>query len=172
MINTIGKYIFHFIVIILIQVLILNNLNLSGYINPFLYVIVLLTLPVEMPGWLLLLAGMVTGLIIDAFLNTIGVHASAGVFLAFLRPYFLRYLAPREGYEPGSLPTPSHFGFVWFFKYVLLAVFAHHLFLFLIEVFTFDAILRTIWKTIVSTIFTVGFIMIAQLFSGSKKKAF
>ena len=38
-----------FIVLVLIQVLILNNIQFSGYINPFLYVLFILLLPFQTP---------------------------------------------------------------------------------------------------------------------------
>ncbi len=170
MINQLGRYLLSFIAIILVQVLILNNLNLGGYINPWLYVLFILILPVETPKWLLLVFGFITGLIMDAFLNTIGMHASATVFLAFLRPLFLRFLAPRDGYEPGSLPVPSHFGFGWFLKYAIVSVTTHHLFLFIVEAFTFEHFFVTLWKSILSSLVTLMVIMIAQLFSSREKR--
>jgi len=170
MINQLGRYILSYIAIILVQVLILNNLNLGGYINPWLYILFILILPVETPKWLLLIFGFITGLIIDSFLNTIGMHASATVLLAFLRPLFLRFLAPRDGYDPGSLPVPSHFGFAWFLKYAIVSVFTHHLFLFIVEAFTFEHFFVTLWKTILSSIATLLIIMLAQLFSSREKR--
>lgn len=170
MINQLGRYLLSFIAILLVQVLILNNLNLGGYINPWLYVLFILILPVETPNWLLLVFGFVTGLIMDAFLNTIGMHASATVFLAFLRPLFLRFLAPRDGFEPGSLPVPSHFGFGWFLKYAIVSVTAHHLFLFIVEAFTLEHFFVTLWKSILSSLATLLVIMIAQLFSSREKR--
>ncbi len=170
MINQLGRYLLSFIAIVLVQVLVLNNLNLGGYVNPWLYVLFILILPVETPKWLLLVFGFITGLIMDAFLNTIGMHASATVFLAFLRPIFLRFLAPRDGYEPGSLPVPSHFGFGWFLKYALVSVTTHHLFLFIVEAFTFENFFVTLWKSILSSLVTIMVIMIAQLFSSREKR--
>lgn len=170
MINQLGRYLLSFIAILLVQVLVLNNLNLGGYINPWLYVLFILILPVETPKWLLLVFGFVTGLIMDAFLNTIGMHASATVLLAFLRPLFLRFLAPREGYESGSLPVPSHFGFGWFLKYAVVSVTTHHLFLFIVEAFTLENFFVTLWKSILSSLATLLVIMIAQLFSSREKR--
>jgi hypothetical protein len=108
----------------------------------------------------------------DLFLNSAGMHAAASVFIAFLRPFLLRYLAPRDGYEPDSLPTPSYFGFLWFLKYSTITVFAHHLFLFIIEAFTFANFFVTLWKTTISTLFTLFIIMIVTLFGYKKEKRF
>ncbi len=172
MLNNFGKYLINFIVIMLFQVLILNQLNLGIYINPCLYILFILILPVETPGWLTLIIGFAVGLMMDAFLNTIGLHASATVFLSFLRYYLLRFFAPRDGYELGSLPVPSYFGFTWFFKYVSIATIGHHLFLFFMEVFTFNNFFLTIWKVILSSLFTITFILLAQLFGIRKEQTY
>lgn len=170
MINQWLKYLLNFIVLSLVQVLILNHLNLGGFINPYIYILFLLILPVAIPGWILLLLGFLTGLFMDAFLNTPGFHASASVFLSFMRPLFLRYISPRDGYEPGSLPIPAHFGFLWFFKYAILGISTHHLFYFFVEAFSFDQFFATLWRVIMSSLFTLLFVMIAQLFGQSKVK--
>lgn len=170
MINTWIRYSLNFVVLVLVQVLILNQLNLGGYINPYLYILFIMVLPVAIPGWLLLILGFLTGLTIDAFLNTPGMHASATVFLSFMRPLFLRYIAPRDGYESGSLPIPAHFGFIWFLNYAVLCVVTHHLFYFLVEAFTFNNIFSTLWRVIMSSIFTLVFVMIAQLFGQTRTK--
>ncbi|MDG5799504.1 rod shape-determining protein MreD [Marinilabiliaceae bacterium ANBcel2] len=170
MISSLGKYIVNFIIIILAQVLILNNIDFGIYINPFLYLLIILSLPVNISNWLLFTTGFITGLIIDAFTNSIGLHASATVFLCFTRPYILKYFAPRDGYEPGSLPVPSHFGNAWFFKYILIGITAHHFFLFFTEAFTFTDFTTTLSKIVASTIVTSLIIMIAQMFGKRNKR--
>lgn len=170
MINNIGRYVLSLIAIVLVQVMILNNMNLGGFINPYLYVLFILILPIETPNWILIFIGFLLGILMDVFLNTPGMHASATVFLAFLRPYFLRYLAPREGYEPASLPVPSHFGFSWFLKYVVITVFSHHLFLFFVEAFSFNHFFTTLWKVIVSSLISVAIILLAEMFGMRKGK--
>src|SRR5690554_6639252 len=99
MINYIGKYALSLIAIVLVQVMILNNINLGGFINPYLYVLFILILPIDIPNWFLIFIAFLMGILMDVFLNTVGMHASATVFLGFMRPLYLRYLAPREGYE-------------------------------------------------------------------------
>ena len=116
MINHLPRYIFNFIFLILIQVTVLNNIQFSGYVNPYLYILFIITLPFETPGWLLLVLGFLTGVTIDIFSNTLGMHASATVFMAYLRPFILRAFAPRDEYQPGSLPLMHHYGFSWFFR--------------------------------------------------------
>ena len=79
------QYFLAFVFLILFQVLVLNNLHLSIYLNPYAYILFILILPFETPGWLVLSLGFVLGLIMDAFCNTLGMHSVATVLLAFLR---------------------------------------------------------------------------------------
>ncbi|MDR2927876.1 MAG: Rod shape-determining protein MreD [Cytophagaceae bacterium] len=170
MINDYLKYLFAFVAYVLIQVLIINNLSLGFYINPYVYILFLLILPVEIPRWFLLTLGFCTGLTVDMFMNTQGIHASASVFLAYARPFVLSGIAPRDSYEPGSLPVPSHFGFVWFFRYAAICVVVHHIFLFTVEAFSFNRLGPVVLKTILSSVFSLALIMIIRLFAGSRKK--
>ncbi len=170
MINQLPRYFFNFVVFVLLQVLLLNNLQFSGYLNPYVYVLFIITLPFSTPKWLLLLLGMVTGITIDIFMNTFGLHAAATVFMAYMRPVVLAPIAPREGYETGKLPVPAHYGYVWFLKYTSLMVFLHHLFLFMVEAFTFEMFWSTLWKSIVSSLFTILIILIVMLFARDESR--
>jgi hypothetical protein len=119
-------------------------------------------MPFETPGWLLLTVAFILGLSVDVFSHTIGMHTSATVFMAFLRPYVLHSISPRDGYEFGTYPRIHYYGFTWFLKYALILVFFHHLFLFYIEVFRFVEFFDTLLRVILSTIFSVIFIVLSQ----------
>jgi len=80
------KYPFRFVALVLLQVLVLNNINLGGYIHPSVYILFILLLPVRMNKNLVLFIAFFTGLSIDYFGNTLGLHAGASVLLAFARP--------------------------------------------------------------------------------------
>lgn len=162
MIKIIGRNILRFIILVLIQVWVLNNIQFSGYINPYLYILFILLLPFETPAWFVLLLSFFLGLSVDMFSNTLGMHASASVFMAFLRPYVLQSIAPRDGYEINTFPRVFYYGLVWFFKYAIILVFIHHLFLFTVEVFNFTSYYLVLWRTILSTIFTTIIIIISQ----------
>jgi rod shape-determining protein MreD len=73
MINNIITSILRFVVLILVQVLILNNIHLGGYINPYLYVLFILLLPIETPKWAVLILAFFLGLGVDiyGFLSTL-----------------------------------------------------------------------------------------------------
>ena len=162
MINIYTRNIIIFVIAVLLQVFVLENINLGGYLNPYFYVVFILLLPFETPGWGLLTSAFLIGFIIDAFLNTFGMHTAATVFMAFLRPLTLKALSPKDGYDKGTLPGIFYFGFPWFLKYALILVFMHHLMLFYIEVFRFSGFLLTFLRVIMSTILTLGIIVVSQ----------
>ncbi len=160
--NQILKNTLRFVVLVFIQVAILNNIQISGFINPYVYVLFILLLPFETPNWVLLVLSFFIGLSVDVFSNTLGMHASASVFMAYLRPYILNYLSVRDGYEQGTRPGVFHYGFAWFFKYCIVLVLAHHSFLFFIEVFSFSNLSETIVRIIFSAFFTLTLLMTSQ----------
>jgi len=164
MIKLLPRNILRFLVLIFIQVFILSNLQFSGLINPFVYILFILLLPFEAPRWALLGLGFITGLTVDLFFHTPGIHASATVFMAFLRPFVLEYLSPRDGYEPGTFPRVHYYGFLWFLKYAAILILAHHIFLFYIEVFRFTDFFLTLGRVIVSWVFSLFFIVSSQYF--------
>ena len=162
MINLLGRNIIRFIVLVLFQVLVLNNIQFSGYMNPFMYVLFILLLPFETPRWLLLISGFLLGISVDIFSDTLGLHASASVFMAFLRPYVLSVISPREGYESGTYPRVFYYGLTWFLQYAVILVVMHHVFLFYFEVFRFSEFFRTFLRVVLSSSFSIAIIVLSQ----------
>jgi rod shape-determining protein MreD len=127
-------------------------------------VLFILLLPVEIQSWLLLILSFFTGLIVDIFSGTIGMHAGATVLAGFVRPYILRIISPRDGYEAGASPSMQVYGFRWFLIYTSLVVLVHHFMLFYLEVFRFTDFLRTLLRVLLSSIFTISFILLAEYY--------
>jgi len=67
MINSVIRYTVIFILLVLLQILLFNNIQFSGYVNPYVYIMFILLLPVEIPSWLLLILAFFTGMTIDIF---------------------------------------------------------------------------------------------------------
>lgn len=162
MINLVLRNSARFIFLVLFQVLILDNIQISVYINPFMYVLFILLIPFETPGWLLLVSAFLLGFSVDLFEHTPGLHSSASVFMAFLRPVVLKITSPREGYEPNTYPRLSYYGFRWFLNYTVILVFAHHLFLFYLEVFSITDFFGTLLRVILSSVFSIVLIILSQ----------
>ena len=164
MINSIIRYTIIFIILILLQLLLFNNIQFSGFVNPYVYIMFILLLPIEISPWLLLLISFFTGLTIDFFISTPGLHTAATVLTGFLRPYILRLISPRDGYDPGATPSMEIYGFRWFLFYTVFIVLIHHFSLFFLEVFRFTDFFRTFLRVLFSSLFSVIFILLIEYY--------
>jgi cell shape-determining protein MreD len=162
MIKVLPRNIFRFVLLVLVQVFIFNNIQFSGYINPYVYVLFILLLPFETPGWLLLTLAFLLGFSIDILSGTLGMHTAATVFMAFLRPFVLQVFSPRDGYEAGTYPRVHYYGFNWFLKYAAILILAHHLVLFYMEIFRFSDFFSTLLRVLLSTVFSLTLILLSQ----------
>jgi hypothetical protein len=162
--NRTAKYIFLFGGLLLMQLLLFNNIQFSGYINPYVYVMFIIVLPLNMPSWIILLLSFLTGFTIDMFCGTMGVHTAATVMAGFARPYLLELNITSEAYNPGNAPSIKNNGLRWFIIFTFSMVLIHHLTLFYVEVFRFSGFFRTLLRALLSTVFTTFFIVLIDLF--------
>lgn len=151
--KNIVESLFWFIGLVLLQVLLLNNIQIAGVINPFLYIYFIISLPIHINRISLVFIGFALGLVIDVFSNTWGVHAMATTLIAFLRPYIFRVVSTQEELDK-VMPRFRTMG-ANYVKYIVLMVFIHHLFLFLLEAFSFQYFWIVFVKTLVSSLITI-----------------
>lgn len=155
---TVIQNIILFVVLLLAQVLVLNNIQFLGFINPYIYILFIISLPVKLPRWLTLLLAFAMGLLIDTFSNTLGMHAAATVFVAYARSFIIKLFT---SIDEGNNPTPSFhtFGVGAYIKYVFVMVFLHHALLFYLEAFSFSHFWLILFKTVLSSIVTILIIL-------------
>jgi hypothetical protein len=103
------------------------------------------------------------GLTMDIFYDTGGLHAAAAVLLGFLRPWVLRLLTPRDGYDSADSVNVHQMGWQWFAVYLTLLVLLHHAAFFLLELGSFRHFGTTLAKMLVSALFTGLALLIVQL---------
>jgi hypothetical protein len=169
MIKQLPHYILLFVVLIALQVLVFNNINLGGYINPYIYVLFILLLPFSIPNWALLFIGLFTGFAVDYFMNTLGLHMSASLLVAFARPTILSWMSFRDDLDRFDSPGIGSSGLEWFIRYTLIAVLIHHTALFMLETFSFYHFHITILRILLSTLFTTFFIVLFELLRSGRK---
>ena len=157
------RNILRLVFLILVQGLIVNRLDLwQGYVLPSVYIFGLLMLPITTPRILYMVIGFAFGAAVDMFTNTLGVHTSACVFLGFIQPLFLRFLAPREGYEVGQRPTLQDLGMGWYITFAGILTLAHHTWVFFIELMRFTPFFETLAKILLSTLATLVLMVLGQ----------
>jgi hypothetical protein len=165
------KNIFRLILLVFVQVLVIQNVNLSGYIILLPYVMWILLLPFETNKLLVMSGAFVLGVAIDFFYDSSGLHACACTMMGFSRHYVLKYVAPRDGYDTGVRPTIEDMGMAWFLRYAGILILIHHFTLFYLEIFRFSEFIRTFLRVVLSSAGTFGFIYLIQfLFFNSSRR--
>ncbi|MDC8003044.1 rod shape-determining protein MreD [Aureisphaera galaxeae] len=166
--NAIVVNIVRFITLVLVQVLILNHINLAGYINPYLYPLFILVFPLTGNKSLLILISFFLGLTIDMFGDSGGVHAAACIFIAWIRPVALKY-SFGVSYQLNTLKI-STAPFTQQLIYIFAMVLLHHLMLFSMEIFNVNQILLVLKSTLFSGIFS-AILMVFSILLFSRKSS-
>ena len=123
-----------FFILMLLQVIVLNHINLLGYVNPYAYIIFILLFPFDGNKTLLILLSFLLGLCIDLFSDSGGVHAAACVLIGFLRPILLKF-SFGVSYQYNAVKL-NKVTFKERMLYITLMVFIHHFMLFSLEIFS------------------------------------
>lgn len=162
--------IIRFVVLVLFQVLVINHIRLGGYVHPYIYVIFIMLLPLNMPKWQILVLGFVLGLTVDLFTGTPGLHAGATTLMAFCRPFIINLISGNQKFENITEPNLGQLDGMWFFRYVLCLVLIHHFALFFLESFSFRLIGQILLRILLSVPVSVFLIMMILFIFKSEKK--
>lgn len=155
------RYTIIFVVLVLIQVLFLNQVQFSGFVNPYIYILFIMLLPLKAPRYVTLIGAFLLGLSVDIFSNTLGIHAFASVFVAYARPAVIRIITNREE-DMSDYPGLKQNGMGWFINYTVLMVVIHHSVLFFVEVFSFANFLNTVYRVFLSSVSSIFVIVLSQ----------
>tara|TARA_B000000475_G_scaffold267718_1_gene259178 strand:+ start:2818 stop:3327 length:510 start_codon:yes stop_codon:yes gene_type:complete len=168
--NDILQHTIRFFILASIQILVLNNVQISGYINPFVYILFIMLLPPKMPKAIVLILAFVMGFTIDVFSDSYGIHSSATVLLAFLRPKVLALVSVKGGEDLEEIGI-KQLKINRFFTYSGILCLIHHFTLFYIEAFRvnefFDTFLRALYSSFISILMIL---MIESLRSNQKSR--
>lgn len=155
------------IIIFIAQVVIFKhmtfNLDNKIFVHFIIYPATILLLPIKTPRAVLIIIAFIFGLLLDVFYDSIGVHAAALVFTAYVRNIIIAFIEPFEGYNINDVPTIKNLGIGWFVYYMSIALFIHIFTYFSIEAFTFVYFFEIILNSIFSFIVSFLVIMLIQL---------
>jgi len=152
------KQIGRYIVVMLLQVLLFDQLQLLGVCHPYIYVLCLMMMPITLPHSADMIIGAAVGIVMDIFCNSLGVHMAACILLMFLRPYILGTIVSDKDRlnEQINLRT---IGMEALIKYVVILVVIHHLTVFMLAAWSWSHIGFVLIETVVSS-FITGLIVI------------
>ncbi len=145
------------------QVTLFSRVALLGWLSPYPYLWVLLLYPVQWPRWTSLLFGFTVGLILDMFLNTGGMHASACVWVMAIRQPVLSILVPQSSYEEDINFNIEDMEIPRFATYAGILILVHHAWLFAIEIFRFSKLPTALLKSVPAAFMTLVFVMIFRM---------
>ena len=156
------KYIIQIPVYTLIQILILNEILFLSYINPYLYIILIIVLPYKTPKWFLIIYAFFLGFSIDIFSGTLGMHSFASVLIAFCKNSIAKITIPHNIVEQGDELIMQKIGVKSFLTYTFLITLIHLSTLFFLEHLNLE--FKMFFKILLSVITTTILISITQLF--------
>ena len=157
--NLVWKNIGRFVLLMLLQLLVLNNVYMGGYVMPMLYLLFLLMLPTSMGRIPMLLTAFGTGLLVDIMAGALGFHTLACTVVVMMRILFADRILTRG--ENVIIETPSIYSVTpqYFVSYLLLLIASFYLLFYMLELFSFrglgGVLLSTICSTVVTTLLAV-----------------
>lgn len=159
-------YLALFAATVLLQVFLFDNLSISVYCNPLIYVAFLVLLPMESKPVAVLLSGLVLGVVTDCAMGAAGINTIATLFVAFLRPTLIGLLYGRDDAREAGVPSPERLGKRAFMEYLVTLVVLHHAIFFLLETLSWAHLVHTVVRILVSSAVSVGFIwLIMRIFT-------
>ena len=166
MVISILRHLFSFILLAGLQVFVLNNLNINSFVNPQVFILFLLLLPVNADIWLCLIAGFVSGAVVDGLAITNGIHAFSGTALGYFRYFYIKYSLDKEVIERGMNPNIRNMPTLWHVTYLVFSSLFYHWIVFFMEAFRLSDLGLTSTRAMVSGIIAAGLmILIGFLFS-------
>ena len=159
------RNIIRFSLFILIQVYVLDKIpHLHRFIVPYIYFLFILWLPHATPRVMLLAIGLVTGLSLDYFKMTPGLHAAACVLIAYVRPFIITILSPKDITEyTHKEPSPKGMGWSPYLVYAFILTLMHHTYLVLLEWLQFGNLLSFLVKVLCTTSISMLLIITVEL---------
>ena len=157
---------FYFVGYVILQIPLLYKFVLFNVAFSFFYLGFLVFFPLGQNPILRLIVGFLTGLYIDFFSNTPGLHASVCTFIMLFRDTWLRaILEHQKGVLDINIYILKMRG-VWL--YVLPLIFIHHLMIFWINYGSWMGLFMTFDQILASTIFSLLSILLINLVISKK----
>ncbi|MCO6497464.1 MAG: rod shape-determining protein MreD [Chitinophagaceae bacterium] len=169
--STLVRNIIRFILFILVQVFVLYQIPpLHHLVVPYLYFLFILWLPFKTGRRTLLVLGFLLGFSLDAFTGTFGLHSVPCVVIAYLRPFLITLLQPKEDVELNYRePSAWSLGLVPYFTYVTILTFIHHTVLFFLQALQTGGMVYFIIKSLFSTAISLLLILLTELLFNRKQ---
>ena len=170
--NIVLRNIIRISVVLFFQVFIVTKIPpLHQFIVPYFYFVLILWLPFKMTRINLMFMAFLIGSLVDWFFKTPGLHAAASLLIAYLRPYLINLLLPKESTEWGNEePSAKTMGSMPYAIYMVILTLFHHTYLIFLEWLQFGSFFYFIAKLFATGIVSLLLMLIADLFFNRKSR--
>ncbi len=145
----------------LFQAFLFDNLTVSIYLAPMVYIAFIALLPITTPKIVMLLLGLAMGVANDYSMGTAGINTISTLLIAFLRWWIIVAFIGSESAKEGGEPSMERFGAKKFILYIFTLATIHHTIFFLFEALSFSNILPILMRLAISTATTTLFVWAA-----------
>ncbi len=143
-------YIGAFVALVLLQIFLLDNISLSVFFHPMIYIAFVIMMPLDYKPLSVLLLSALMGLIIDMLTGMNGLNVIATTAVGFMRPLMLRLAVGHAMGADDSVPqlhrlSPKHLA--W---YIVLMTTLHSAIFFMLESLSLSNLPYTLLRLVVS----------------------
>ena len=153
MINENLKIFFQFISLILAQIIVLDNINLFGFLNPIIYILFIITYRFDQNQTLFIFLSFLLGLTIDLLTQSSGANTISCLILGYIRPFIINFSFKINSDMPKAYITDPKISNR--ISYIFSIVLIHHLIYFSFVYFDINSIILIIKYTFLTTIFSI-----------------
>ncbi len=161
-------YLLLYLFTVLFQVFLFDNLSVSMYLNPLIYIAFVALLPLDESPLMTLVAALLMGVTMDFAMGTAGLNLIVTLPVAYFRSTLLSLTYRQEDLREGGIPSVERMGMAPFLKYIIFFVLLHHTLFFLLETLSLSHLLHTVARILLSSAVSVLFITITSRFFTSK----
>ncbi|MBD5195301.1 MAG: rod shape-determining protein MreD [Bacteroides sp.] len=140
--------------LVLIQVLVCNHIMLFDVAMAFVFIYVIIRLPMNLSTNWLLTWGFISGFLVDLFSDTPGVNSMACTVLAMVKKPMLYAYIPKDDRTKDIIPSLSTLGFSIYGKYLFSMTLVYCILTFSLEYFNFADVKEIVIMSATSAVFT------------------
>lgn len=153
-----------FVLLVLLQVFIINDVDFYGYVDPYIYILFIITYPLDRNLLMFFVVSFMLGLSIDILSNSGGIHATSSLLVASLRRpiYWVIIGAAQDKAQDNIMENMNYRKFI---SIMTIMVLIHHFCIFFLAIFSITHFTDMLFRTIFSSAITALILSILGLFS-------
>lgn len=163
-------YILLGLILAIAQIVVFNHICLFGVAVPFVFIYLLISLPLTLGQGKVLTIAFLYGLIIDIFSDTVGLYALGSTVMSALRHPVVRLFFPREDELTDPRPSVDSLGLAVFLRYSVTLTLIFSTVVVLADSFVFFNPLRILLLIAGSTLLTTALIVALDFLTVNRRE--